>query len=49
MEIIFSTDAFEDCNFWIKAGRKDLLKKIHRLLESIQKTPFEGVDKPEGL
>lgn len=49
MEIEFTLKAKEDIDFWKKAGNKIILKKIRSLLENIQKTPFEGIGKPEQL
>ena len=49
MEIEFTLKAEEDVEFWKKAGNKVILKKIRNLLDSIQKTPFEGIGKPEQL
>lgn len=49
MEIIFSRDAEEELQFWIKTGNKDILKRITKLIEAIQKDPFKGIGKPEAL
>jgi len=49
VEIILTPEAEQDLEFWVKTGRKDLLKKISKLLESIAETPFEGIGKPERL
>jgi len=49
MEIVFLPDAKDDLNYWVKAGDKAVLKKISILIESITKTPYEGVGKPEPL
>jgi len=35
--------------YWKKSGNKSLMGKITRLLEDIEKTPFEGIGKPEAL
>ena len=35
--------------FWFKSGNKPVLKKIAQLLESVSKTPYEGIGKPEPL
>jgi len=32
-----------------KSGNSKVLKRIRQLIESIQKTPFEGIGKPEAL
>lgn len=49
MEIEFTLKAEEDVDFWKKSGNKVMLKKIRKLLENIQQTPFEGIGKPEQL
>jgi len=49
MQIVFSSKAKADLNFWIKSGNKSLLKKIYSLIENIQLHPFEGIGKPEEL
>jgi toxin YoeB len=49
MEIIYLPKAQEDLKFWKKSGRKNIVSKISKLLESIESTPFEGIGKPEQL
>lgn len=49
MEIIFLPDAEYDLNYWVKTGNKPILKKIAKLIESIEESPFEGIGKPEPL
>ena len=49
MEIVFLPDAKDDLNYWVKTGNKQIIKKIAQLIESIKKTPFEGIGKPEPL
>ena len=44
----FEPQAFEDLTWWIGQNRKTALR-IMRLIENIQKTPFEGLGKPEPL
>ncbi|MGK7932466.1 MAG: Txe/YoeB family addiction module toxin [Microcystaceae cyanobacterium] len=44
----FDTDAFEDLAWWIEKDRKQGLK-IMKLIKEIQRTPFEGIGKPEPL
>jgi len=46
--ILFEKTAFEDIAFWIKTDVR-MMKKIIKLLENIQQTPFEGLGKPEAL
>ncbi len=43
------SEAKADFEFWFKSGNKPVLKKIAQLLDSISKTPYEGIGKPEPL
>jgi toxin YoeB len=49
MQIELSPQAKEDIQLLKKVGNKAALKKIEKLIESILKTPFEGIGKPEPL
>lgn len=48
MRIIFSKNAWEDYISW-QAEDKKILKKINDLIKDIQRTPFDGLGKPEPL
>ena len=48
MRIIFSKNAWEDYISWQTEDKKTL-KKINALIKDIQRTPFEGIGKPEPL
>jgi toxin YoeB len=48
MRITFSKNAWEDYISWQFEDRK-ILKKINDLIKDIQRTPFEGIGKPEPL
>lgn len=48
MRIIFSKNAWEDYVSW-QAEDKKILKKINSLIKDIQRTPFDGIGKPEAL
>jgi len=48
MPIRFSDQAWEDYLFW-QAKDKASLKRINALLRDIQRSPFEGIGKPEQL
>ena len=48
MKITFSLNAWEDYLSWQQQDKK-MLKKINQLIKDIQRTPFEGVGKPEPL
>lgn len=46
--ITFSKNAWEDYLSWQKEDKKMILK-INDLIRDIQRTPFEGIGKPEPL
>ena len=48
MKLIFSELAWEDYLYWQKRNKK-ILRRINALIKAIQRTPFEGVGKPEPL
>lgn len=48
MKITFSRNAWEDYVSWQTEDKK-ILKKINLLIKEIQRTPFEGLGKPEPL
>ena len=48
MRIIFSKNAWEDYVSWQTEDRKTL-KKINNLIKEIQRSPYEGIKKPEPL
>ena len=48
MKITFSKIAWEDYTSWQKEDKK-ILRKINELIKDIQRTPFEGLGKPEPL
>ena len=48
MTITFSDDAWEDYLYWQRTDPK-ILKRINTLIKEIQRTPFEGIGKPEAL
>ncbi len=48
MKLVFSTKAWEDYLYWQSTDKK-ILKRINALIKEIQRTPFEGVGKPEPL
>lgn len=49
MEIDFLDKALDDIEFWKKTGNKSMQTRISKLLESISKTPYSGIGKPEPL
>ena len=48
MKLLFSTHAWEDYLYWQQQDRK-VLKRINLLIRDIQRSPFEGIGKPEAL
>lgn len=48
MKITFSINAWEDYTSWQSDDRR-MLKKINDLIKDIQRTPYEGMGKPEPL
>jgi toxin YoeB len=46
--ITFTIDALEDYAYWQKQDKKTL-RRINELIKSAQRTPFEGIGKPEAL
>jgi toxin YoeB len=48
MKIVFSKNSWEDYLSWQREDRK-ILKKINELIKDIQRTPYEGIGKPEPL
>ena len=48
MKLIFSEHAWEDYVYWQRTDRK-ILQRINTLIKETQRTPFEGIGKPEPL
>ena len=48
MKVVFDEDAWNDYLYWQKTDRK-IVQRINALIRGIQRTPFEGVGKPEAL
>ncbi len=48
MQVTFSPQAKDDFDYWLITD-KSTAKKIVRLIEDIQKNPFNGIGKPEPL
>jgi toxin YoeB len=47
-KITFTIDAWEDYVYWQKQDKKTL-RRINDLIKAAQRTPFEGIGKPEAL
>ena len=48
MNLLFSPQAWEDYQYWIRSDKK-VLKKINDLLKEISRNPYSGIGKPEPL
>ena len=48
MKLSFSEHAWEDYLYWQKTDKK-VLRRVNQLIKEIQRTPFEGIGKPEPL
>jgi toxin YoeB len=48
VKLVFSENAWDDNLFWQDADRK-MVKRINSLIKEIQRSPFEGIGKPEPL
>jgi toxin YoeB len=44
----FDVNAFEDLAWWVENDRKQALK-IMKLIQAVQRNPFQGLGKPEPL
>lgn len=48
MRLIFSEHAWEDYLYWQRTDKKTL-RRVNQLIKEIQRTPCEGIGKPEPL
>ena len=48
MPIFWTDQAWEEYLYWQSTDKKTLLK-INNLIKSVQRTPYEGIGKPEPL
>jgi len=48
MKIVFADQGWEDFTYWVEHDRK-IAARIARLIEEIERQPFEGLGKPEPL
>lgn len=48
MKVVFDDAAWNDYLYWQKTDHKTV-QRINALIKDIQRTPFEGVGKPEAL
>ncbi|MBN7273912.1 Txe/YoeB family addiction module toxin [Ligilactobacillus pobuzihii] len=45
----WTDDAWDDYMYWHKQNNKRNIKRINKLVEDIDRHPFEGLGKPEPL
>lgn len=48
MKIVFSANAWDEYLYWQKTDRK-MLARINALIRDVQRTPYQGIGKPERL
>jgi toxin YoeB len=48
LNIMWTAEAWEDYVYW-QGQDKKTLKRINQLVKDVQRTPFEGIGKPEPL
>jgi len=48
VNLIFSEHAWEDYLYWQRTDKK-ILKRINQLIKEIERSPFQGIGKPEPL
>jgi toxin YoeB len=48
VKVVFDDDAWNDYLYWQKTDHKNV-QRINALIKDIQRTPFEGIGKPEAL
>lgn len=49
MQVVLLGKSKNDLEEWKKSGNHSILKKIRNLIIDIEKTPFDGLGKPEAL
>jgi toxin YoeB len=47
-KLLWHSKAWEDYLYWVEKDKK-ILKKINEILKDIDKTPYQGIAKPEKL
>ncbi len=47
-KLTFTSQAWEDYLYW-QSHDKQILKKINQLIKDCQRSPFDGIGKPEPL
>jgi toxin YoeB len=49
MKKIFTDDAWDDYEYWLKQNDKRIIKRIHTLIVDIDRNGHNGIGKPEPL
>jgi toxin YoeB len=49
LEVVFTTRALKERQYWKKSGNKAVQKRISGLLNAILENPYTGIGKPEPL
>ena len=48
MRIAFTEPGWDDYQYWVSTDRA-MGKRINKLIDDVQRTPFSGIGKPEAL
>ena len=48
MKLVFSEHAWEDYLYWQRTDKK-LLNRVNTLIQATERSPFQGIGKPEPL
>jgi toxin YoeB len=48
MKLLFADKAWDDYLFW-QANDRQIVKRINELIKDIQRSPYQGIGKPEPL
>lgn len=48
MNVTFTPQGWEDYQHWQKSDKR-ILRRIHKLIKDIQRSPVDGIGKPEPL
>ena len=48
MRIVFTGPGWDDYQYWVSTDRA-MVKRINKLIDDVQRTPFSGIGKPEAL
>ena len=48
MRIAFTGPGWDDYQYWVSTDRA-MVKRINKVIDDVQRTPFSGIGKPEAL